>query len=307
MEDKLRYLEEREREIKYNEMKSASSISVHNENEKANVLHQRQQRTQQSSINSNNVLIMSGKCVAGASVVAGDSTDRSSQHTVVSSYGMSSNIEEQRMREYQQSLLLRDTTQQQQQRQNSQEIDLSLNVEMRKKEILQRFGLTDMTNFNEFNNERQLAPSIAQQSEDKHTISTDSGFASWRNQNQHVNGIFTQHQKTSLKSSSIRSDANYNTNINNNNNNNNNQDTSFESNIDQLEHDNMVVTGLQNNNKQSKLFGLEYFDVQNGDIRDASIAQLIGWYESQNSSSKLTINKSNLSSNSVNEMLKQLL
>jgi hypothetical protein len=277
LEEKLKKLEQREIEIKYNEMSSAHKLPP--QPPPSSIIQK--QRVQSS-------MIMSGKCI-GNQAISGDLTDRSSQHTVISSssYGMSSNIDEQKMREYQQSLLLRNSSSSQ-----HQEIDLNLNIEMRKKEILQRFGLTDMTNFNKFNNEKQIAPSIAQLSEDKYTISSDSGFASWRNNHHQQQQQQQQHLNTIIPSS-IRS-----TNINNNN-----QDTSFESNVDQLENDN---TTLQNNKKEitSKLFGLEYYDGQNADIRDVSLEQLIGWLES---SSKLTNNKSNSSTLSLNDIKQQSL
>ena len=298
MEEKLKYLQEREKEINYNDMNCAHKLP----SQPPSIIQKQQQQRVQSTIsnNNNNVLIMSGKCVGQtATGCGGDSTDRSSQHTVISSsYGISSNIDEQKMREYQQSLLLRDSSSQ---HNSHQEIDINLNIELRKKEILQRFGLTDMTNFNKYNNEKQMASSIAQLSEDKYTISTDSGFASWRNQqqhhqHQHINTIIPQQNKTSLKSSSIRSAA----------------DTSFESNVEPLENDNaMAVAGglqkknLNKNDINSKLFGLEYFDGHNADIRDVSLEQLIGWLESHNSSSKLLNNKSNSSTLSQNELKQQ--
>jgi hypothetical protein len=247
----------------------------------------------QQQQNNNNVIIMSGKCKTTNST-AGDSTDRSSQHTIISSYGTSniSNIDQQKIREYQQSLLQRDPNQQQPQ---IPELDLNLNIELRKKEILQRFGLTDMTNFNKFNNEKQIAPSIAQLSEDKYTISTDSGFASWRPNIQQQHHSNNQRMTTTI----IRSDRQQQQQTNNN------QDTSFESTVDQLEHDNTPIVSQQ---KASKLFGLEYFDSQNSEVRDLSIEHLVGWMESHhNSSSKLTTinNKSNSSLVSITD-LKQI-
>jgi hypothetical protein len=190
-----------------------------------------------------------------------NSNDSLSQHTLLSD---STSIDEQKVRDYQQNLLSMN---------QASRVTTLKSIEERKKEILQKFNIIDLSEMNQ-----QMIATSKPKSDDKYTISSDSGIDSVKYSN--LNSL-------SMKSSSVKQFLDQNSQPLNNMNKQQHSQSVYQNDYSILEAqmkrvlDPLSVCTTPSNNQPR--FGLELFDSRGSETRDFTIEKMISAHSSGSS------------------------